>query len=213
MDSVIKNYPCVPFDELSYCYQHGIVYQTDMSSPVAYDNKYFENYVRLENTEISRKLNKGRTSITQKHCESVLDIGVGSGEFIKQSNIRVYGYDINPVAIKWLKEEGLYVDPYAKFPQVQGVTFWDAIEHIPNPNLLLSKFSKGCLAFISIPIFTDLTWLKKSKHYKPNEHFYYFTTDGMIKFMTDSGFSLVELSDYETRAGREDIFTFVFRKN
>jgi hypothetical protein len=213
MDNVIKNYPSVPFDELSYCYQHSIMYQTDMSKPVAYDNKYFENYVRLENTDISRKLNKGRTSITEKHCEKILDIGVGSGEFIKQSNIRVYGYDINPVAIKWLREEGLYVDPYAKFPDVDGVTFWDAIEHIPNPNLLLEKFPSGCLAFISIPIFTDLTWIKKSKHYKPNEHFYYFTTQGMIKFMTDSGFVLVELSDYETRAGREDIFTFVFRKN
>jgi hypothetical protein len=184
-----------------------------MAVSVEYDNHYIENYFRLENTDIAKKLNAGRTAITEKHCLKLLDIGIGSGEFIKSSGLLTYGFDVNPIAIRWLKEAGIYKDPYAEMPQVDGLTFWDSIEHIPNPGALLSLMKSGCLAFISLPIFTDLTRLKKSKHYKPGEHLYYFTSNGIIKYMTDSGFSLIEMSDFETRAGREDILSFVFRKN
>lgn len=213
MDSVIASYKNVPFDELNYCYEHGIMYQRDMTTSVEYDKHYMETYVRLENTDIARKLNAGRKAITDKWCSSLLDIGIGSGEFIKASGLVVYGYDINPVAVRWLRENGLYKDPYAEMPKVNGLTFWDSLEHIPNPGALLYLVPKDYYAFISMPIFTDLTRVRRSKHYKPNEHYYYFTSNGMIKYMTDSGFSLVEMSDFETRSGREDILTFVFRKN
>ncbi len=212
MDPLIQSYPSVPFGELNYCLTKGIMYQRDMTVSVAYDKHYFETYVRLEKTDISKKLNDGRTSITQKYCNSLLDIGVGSGEFIKQSKLLVYGYDINAVGVRWLREGGIFRDPYQEMPQVDGLTFWDSIEHIPNPNELLMRMRPDCYAFISLPIFTDLLLVRQSKHYKPNEHYYYYTAHGMINFMTDSGFQLVELSDQESRAGRENILTFVFKK-
>jgi hypothetical protein len=31
--------------------------------------------------------------------------------------------------------------------------------------------------------------------------------------MKDSGFSVVEIDDFEIKSGREDIMTFVFQKN
>lgn len=213
MDIVIGSYPFVPFDELNYCHEVGIMYQRDMTASVEYDKKYFETYVRLEKTDIAKKLNAGRTSITEKYCSKILDIGIGSGEFIKESGILVYGYDINPVAIRWLREAGLYKDPYAEMPDVDGLSFWDTMEHIPSPSTLLSKFRPGMYAFIALPIFADLTKVKRNKHYKPNEHYYYYTTHGMVRFMNDSGFSIIEMSDQESSAGREDILTFVFRKN
>jgi hypothetical protein len=213
VDPIIQNYPCIPFDEMNYCMDVGIMYQRDMSVSVSYDTHYFEHYIRLENTDIAKKLNSGRTNLTQKYCNSVLDIGIGSGEFIKESKIAVFGYDINPVAVRWLRQSGIYRDPYTEMPKVDGLTFWDVMEHIPNPTSLLSKIRSGMYVFVSIPIFTDLTRIKKSKHYKPNEHYYYYTSGGLIKYMTDSGFKIVEMSDQETRAGREDILTFVFCKN
>lgn len=212
MDSVIKNYPYIKFDELNYCIKENIMYQRDMSVSVAYDNHYFEHYIRLENTDIAKKLNKGRTTLTQKYCNSLLDVGIGSGEFIKESGIAVYGYDINPVAIRWLRQSGIYRDPYADMPKVDGISLWDVLEHIPNPNNLLSKVRQGMFVFVSIPIISDLINVKRSKHYKPNEHYYYFTSSGLMKYMDDSGFMIVEMSDQETRSGREDIFTFVFVK-
>lgn len=212
MDPVIGTYTFVPFDELNYCIDHGIMYQRDMSMSVAYDKDYFERYVRYSKGEIATPLNEGRCAVTAKYCDSLLDIGVGSGEFIMASGLRVFGFDINPVGVRWLRQEGLYRDPYAEMPAVGGLTFWDAIEHIPEPSKLLSLMRPGMYAFISIPIFSDLTRLKRSKHYKPNEHYYYYTVGGMVCFMVDNGFVLVEMSDQETRAGREDILTFVFRK-
>lgn len=213
MDPIIKSYPSVPFGELNFCPDHGIAYQQDMTRSVPYDKDYFEKYVRYENTEIANNLNKCRTSITERYCTSVLDIGIGSGEFIKASCIRAYGFDINPVAVRWLREHGLYVDPYASMPDVGGLTFWDSLEHIPNPNALLSLVKKGQLVFVALPVFSDLMKIRQSKHYRPDEHYYYFTTSGMISYMKESGFSLAELSDEETRSGREDIITFVFSKN
>jgi hypothetical protein len=213
MDPIIQKYKSVPFSELNWCNEHGIMYQRDMSKSVDYDKDYYDKYIGYEKTEIATKLNEGRTNITEKYCGTILDIGIGSGEFIKESKIAVYGFDINEIAVKWLKELGLYVDPYAKMPNFDGLTFWDSLEHIPNPHALLSLVKPKQYVFISIPIFDSLLNLKKSKHYRPNEHYYYFTANGMINYMKDLGFSAIEIDDFETKAGREDIMTFVFQKN
>ena len=212
MDRIIKEYASVPFGELNYCFKQGIMYQRDTTASVEYDQQYFENYVHLEGSEIAEKLNAGRTSITEKYCNSLLDIGIGSGEFIKKSKIHVLGFDINPVGIEWLKERNLFADPYVEMPEVDGLTFWDAIEHFSDPNALLSLIRPGMYAFVSLPIFDNLLKIRQSKHYKPNEHYLYFTALGLIEFFNDSGFNLVEMSDQEMRAGRDSIGTFVFRK-
>jgi hypothetical protein len=213
MDPIIKNYNSQPFDELLYCENEGIMYQADMTQSVSYDVDYYEKYVKYENTEISLKLNQGRKEITEKYCKSILDIGIGSGEFIKNSQIKVFGFDINPIAIKWLQEHNLFVDLDGQIPSVDGFTFWDSLEHIPNPHSILSLLKKNQYAFISMPIFQNLIKLKESKHYRPNEHYYYFTSNGMTKYMADLDFALIETNDFESKAGRQDILTFVFRKN
>lgn len=213
MDPVIKLYKSTPFDELSLC-EEGVCYQTDMNQSVDYGAEYYEKYINYESTEIAKKLNAGRTKITELYCDSILDIGIGSGEFIKCSNFEfgIFGFDINPVAVEWLKSNYLYKNPYEDMPPVDGLSFWDSLEHIPNPNELLSLMRKNQYAFISIPIFEDLKKLKSSKHYRPNEHYYYFTKDGLVKYMKDSNFKLIEIDDFEIKAGRQDILTFVFQK-
>lgn len=213
MCQIIKNYPSIKFCELSWCKDQGIMYQTDMSTSVEYDKDYYDKYIGYEKSDIATKLNKGRVQITEKYCSSILDIGIGSGEFIKESRNPTYGFDINKIAVKWLNDAGLYVDPYVEMPDVGGLTFWDSMEHIPNPSELLALVKSSQYVFISMPIFSDLLNLKKSKHYKPNEHYYYFTAKGMVTFMTDSGFETIEIDDFETQSGREDILTFVFRKH
>jgi len=214
MDPIIKNYKIISQDDdLIYC--EMLAYQKNMGLSVDYGEKYYEKYLKMEDTPIAKKLNKLRTTITQKYCTSyILDIGIGSGEFIKKSKLKVYGYDINPLAIKWLKKKNLFIDPYNGIPKkIQGVTLWDVLEHIPNPHLLLTKIAKDTFIFLSLPIFTDLTKIKCNKHYRPNEHYHYFTTNGLKKYMKDCNFSLLEDNNLETLAGREDIGTFVFIKN
>lgn len=212
MDEIIESFDFVPFGELNWCFKDGIMYQRDLSRSVEYGKDYFEKYVRYENTDMARKLNKSRNELTAKYCESLVDIGIGSGEFIKSSGIRVFGYDINPVGIRWLRQRRIYVDPYASMPNVGGLTFWDSLEHIPHPSALLKKMRPNMKAFISLPIFNDLTKLRQSKHYRPNEHFYYFSASGLVAYMQRLNFKLLEVSDFETQAGREDILTFVFEQ-
>lgn len=206
-------YEASDIEEFNWCKEEGIIYQKDMSHSIKYDKEYYQKYVNFQNTEISKKINIGRKNITEKYCGSVLDMGIGSGEFIRNCQIKAYGFDINECAIKWLKDLNLFVNPYENMPNVDGMTFWDSLEHMTNPNAILSLFKKNQYALISLPTFDNMPNIKNSKHYRPNEHYYYFTIDGMLKYMNDSGFQVIEIDDFETKAGRESITTFVFRKS
>lgn len=213
MDSIIKNYKVYGLDEdLAYC--DGIAYQLDMSKSVSYDKDYYEKYIKMAGSEIANKLNHCRTTLTEKWCGGpLLDIGIGSGEFIESSKIKVYGFDINPYAVRWLEERNIFVNPYKNVPEfIHGWTFWDTLEHIREPHITFSKIRSGSYVFVSIPIMKTLLDIKQHKHYRPNEHYYYFTTEGFVRWMGDHGFNYKEHNDLETKAGRESIETFVFLK-
>jgi len=213
MDDVIGKYNYVQFGELNYCINNDIMYQRDMTTSVEYGESYFDKYIEYEDTEISNGINKGRIDLSHKYCKVILDVGVGSGEFIKKSHATMYGFDINPIAIDWLKERKIWVDPYESVPDViEGVTLWDTLEHIPKPTDLLNKFRSGMYVFIAVPIFNDLTKVRFSKHYRKNEHYYYYTVHGLKGYMNDIGYSLIEMSDSEMRSGRENIMAFAFQR-
>jgi hypothetical protein len=77
----------------------------------------------------------------------------------------------------------------------------------------LQILKKDIYLFVSIPIFYNLNKVKESKHYRPNEHYYYFTSFGLINYMNDMNFKILEIQDFEIQSGREDIKTFVFKKH
>jgi hypothetical protein len=52
----------------------------------------------------------------------------------------------------------------------------------------------------------------KSKHYRKDEHYWYFSKAGLIIFMDRLGWKLREVSDVETILGREGITSFAFRR-
>lgn len=221
LDKVIAQYPAMVVDNnLVFCPIHQLAYQKDMTKSVEYDKDYFEKYINYEGTDIAKGINHARTDVTEKYCKTLVDIGIGSGEFIKSSKLKVYGYDINQYGISWLKERELYVDPHDKIPNdVDGFTFWDTLEHMVRPSDFLDLIPVGCFAFVSIPLFEKfhsesevLGALKNNKHYRPNEHYYYFNRKSFCMFMTDCGFELIEDNEKEIDAGREGIYTFIFKK-
>lgn len=210
----ILDYKAEPCSDLNYCVGKGIMYQRDMSRSITYDSAYFNKYLSYEDTAIAKLLNRFRIDLTEKYSkQDILDIGIGSGEFIKKSNRKVYGFDINLKAVEWLNEHNLYIDPYSGIPEnIDCVTFWDSLEHIREPWDLLDRVRNGMYVIVSMPIFDDLWDLRSSRHYRPDEHYYYFTLIGFTDYMGECGFHLVEVSDFETQAGRENITTFVFAK-
>jgi hypothetical protein len=210
---MIENFKLIHEDD-NLLYFDGIATQKDKTKSVEYSENYFEKYVKYEGTPIAVALNNSRVTITEKYCKNtLLDIGIGSGEFIKLSNIKVYGFDINPYGVEWLKSKGLFVNPYEETVNVEGWTFWDSLEHFPEPQDILTKILPTQYTFISIPIFDNILTIKQSKHYRENEHYYYFTASGLISYMEKSGFTFIEQLDSEIKAGRKDILTFVFLKN
>ena len=173
-----------------------------------YDEAYFDKYVGYENTEIGILLNGARLALVSKWCPdgSLVDIGIGSGQFMNA--IGSYGFDINPAAIKILNHTGLMLDPH--FEDINCATFWDSLEHIAEISEILAHVKK--FAFVSIPIFRDLEHILGSKHFRPDEHTWYFTDQGFHKFMCAHGFDVVEQNTMETDLGREDIGTYVCKR-
>lgn len=210
MDKFIEAMPV----DLMISVQGGVAWQRDMDAPgVPYDEKYFENYVRLEGQEIARKLNEARVDLVNRWIgpdAKLLDIGIGSGEFIKRRGLKnTWGTDINPVAEKWLKSVDRWASDISVF---ENFSCWDVIEHMRDPYHTLRNVPVPGFLFTSIPIFADITRVRESRHYKPGEHLYYFTEEGFVSWLARYGFKLLERNDAETKAGRDSILSFAFRR-
>jgi hypothetical protein len=174
-----------------------------------YDESYFAKYEGYAETEIGRRLNAARLALVARHWDGPLvDVGIGCGQFVASRPLAL-GYDVNPAGIAWLNGRDLWCDPYAQ--EVRAACFWDSLEHIADPAPLLANIRD--IAFVALPIFRDMPHALGSKHFRPDEHAWYFTERGFVAFMDAHGFRLVEVTDDETRIGREDILSFVFRRD
>ena len=179
-------------------------YECEPGNP--YDESYFQIYINYENTPICEALNKARVDLVKRHYQgAVVDIGIGCGSFISAHG-NAWGYDINPAAIDWLRDRDLYIEPH----QIVAATFWDSFEHIRNPASILDEVTGW--VFMSIPIFDGADHVLRSKHYRKDEHYWYFTSLGIREYMKLHGFECIDSSDMETKIGREDIGSFVFKR-
>lgn len=173
-----------------------------------YDAGYWENYRRMDRTPMGAALTQARRQFVNRYWGGlVVDIGIGGGRFVEDRE-GTAGYDINPHAVDWLKDCGRWMDPYAG--PVSAVTFWDSLEHIHDFRPLLDNVTDW--VFCSLPIFTGVEDVLQSKHYKPHEHCWYFTMEGIIGIMDLCGFDFRACSNEETRLGRESVITFAFQR-
>ena len=80
------------------------------------------------------------------------------------------------------------------------------LEHIPDFQPLLANVREW--VFVSLPIFRDAEHVLRSKHFRPEEHCWYFTRDGLVYAMKMCGFALVSESKVETESrprGHRDV--------
>lgn len=210
MDRFIAELPFEEDGDLSLCRDHGIAYQRDQTKLAAYDDAYYNKCMSYEGKDIANKINAGRVSMVNGciGVNKVVDIGIGSGEFIK-NRPNTHGYDVNPVAIEWLKRNDLWAHHLNEYA---GYTFWDVIEHVPEPEQYFKQIPLGRHLFTSIPIFYGLGGIRLSKHYRPNEHLYYFTEEGFEQWMEWHGFLVVERQMFEMDACRESIHSYTFKR-
>jgi hypothetical protein len=197
---------------LTWWLQHGIGYYPVEAGHTPYDQDYFDSFDRNAQTELGRALMQARVNFVERHYRGTLiDVGIGSGAFVELRNQRgrsTYGYDVNPAGLAWLEQRMLLVDPH--LVSFDAVTLWDVLEHIPDFQSLLANVREW--VFLSLPIFRDAEHALRSKHFKPEEHYWFFSRDGLVFAMDFCGFALVSENKMETDLGREDIGTFAFRR-
>ena len=211
MDRFIAAMPATEDADLMLCKEHGVAYQKDRTLQVVYDEPYYSKCLSYEDQEIALKINAGRIALVAKHFGAgpVLDVGIGSGEFIKKRP-NTYGCDVNPVAIEWLKRNDLWAERLGEFG---AITFWDVLEHVETPEQYLKQIGLHSMLFTSLPLFYSLGGIRLSKHYRPGEHLYYWTEDGFVGWMERHGFMMLERQTFEIDAGRESIYSFAFKRN
>lgn len=174
-----------------------------------YDADYFAKYRGYADTDRGCAITRARVDLVGRYTDGpVVDIGIGCGHFIESRGGQTTGYDVNPAAIQWLKSRNLYHD--IERHRADSATFWDSLEHIPEPDRVLAMVDR--FAFVCMPIFRDLNHLMASKHYRQDEHYWYWTRKGLTRWMASRGFVRREHNTSECRLGREDIETFVFER-
>jgi len=181
-----------------------------------YNNGYFEASKRNAESPIAEALNQFRIGLVNTHVGEhsfVLDYGAGYGHFVFGRDFTL-GYDIGEKSVWKLWKNGRFFDPYSEDmtkKNIKAVTFFDVIEHMRDPILILRRI-KDQIVFISLPIFRDKNHILTSKHFKTNEHFWYFTDKAIKQYMGEQGFLFLDRRDDETKIGREDIKTYVFKR-
>lgn len=200
-------------EELVWLPERGMGYFPVRTGTKPYDAKYFDKYTGYRDLPTFEALNRARCELVARHAgqyTTVCDVGIGDGAFIEARGIRwTLGYDVNPKGVDWLKTNGAWCDPYAR--PVEAVSFWDCLEHIHDPAPLLANVEGW--VFVSLPIVPgDGPPPKGWKHFRPDEHCWYFTRKGFIAWMREHGFECVEVNANETIAGREDVEAFAFRR-
>ena len=192
-------------------WSEALGYGWHSGEPMTYDSGYFEHYRKLDSQPMATALTRARIELVGKYVapNETLDIGIGGGRYVLESG--GMGFDVSKDACEWLKDIGRFGDPYLDGRHcVKAVTCWDSLEHIPNPEKLLSRVSDWL--FVSMPIYTGLADVLASKHYKPHEHLHYFTFDGFVDWCATQGFMCVEVNHAETELGREGITSFAFKR-
>lgn len=185
-------------------------YPVKLNNQATYGQEYFDKYVGYANTERGKLLTQARVDLVNKYIgpdADIVDVGIGSGSFVDARAQR--GTDVGEPMVRWLLERGKFVSLH-NAGRVDNLSFWDSFEHIPNPGAYAARARK--YVFLSVPIFRDKAHALRSKHFRPDEHFWYFTEEGIERFFHWMQFALVESNRMEEELGREDIGTFVFQR-
>lgn len=197
--------------ELVWWPKRGMGYFPVRANP--YDMAYFRRYEAMESTEMGQALIRARADLVNRYprpTATVLDVGIGAGGFLLHMELArassLAGYDVSEAAKAWLHSRFWWLDPYTT--PVEVATFWDSLEHIPDPSAILANVTRW--AFVSMPIYTGPDHVLRSRHFRPDEHFWYWTREGFLRWMGERGWRCREHNTAETLLGREDIETFAF---
>ncbi len=175
-----------------------------MAKRIRYDIDYWDLMVRLNTQHAEQICNIRWNFVKDINPKTVLDFGCGMGHFraFRPDGVEVDTYDVGG----W-PQTGIHHSQY------DLVTFWDVIEHIKHLKSLRPVLKMATHVAVTVPIKPEgRKSLKGWKHYKPGEHYHYFSIKSLKDWFDSEGFEFVSGGWPEEECGiREDIFSGLFR--
>jgi len=171
-----------------------------------------------------------RKTVIEKYTASgnILDVGCAAGFFLtvmKELGWNVHGVEISSymsnIARKKFGLKNIYNSKleHVNFKDIRFdvITFWDVIEHLPDPLKELNIARKilkddGLLVIETQNIDSILYKIfgKKWHHFKPKEHLYHFSPATIKTLLEKSGFSIIKRRT--SLAGRYVSWGFIAEK-
>ena len=182
------------------------------SAPISYDSAYFEKYRYYASTDLGQALSAFREGYVTAFAgdQSVLDYGCGYGTIVNR-NAKWWGYDIMHETKEHLGDK--YREDWQSF---SAICFFDVLEHLQEPEVILNRMERGVRIFVSIPLWSG-NWgnpesLARWRHWRPREHFLYCSHQGFVHLVNDWEFKIIDHNRIETSLGRRDIHTYCLEK-
>lgn len=158
-----------------------------------YNTAYCENYKKLAETDLGKRIYAERWRMIEKYVQGALhvfDYGCASGAFHRSSpnGFVTSGFDINPAC------------GYTRMPtgKVDVLTLWDSLEHVYDPLGLVIKLEYPEWIFLSTPNLESVRGdIRAWRHYRPGEHIYYFDIHSLKEILDYCGYEILEHNHYE----------------
>lgn len=183
-----------------------------------YNQKYYLRHLSYSDTPTEGYLNQFRAGLVDKALEDsgnretasfLVDYGCSHGAFLEQfeayydGQYDCVGVDINPYCVAHCNVvngvKAVTPDMFEYFykdKHIDIMTFWDVLEHLPNPKELLDTF-KPTYICTSLPCLDGFLEafpgedLQLWKHTRKLEHLWDFTADSFHKYMEICGYTII----------------------
>jgi len=153
---------------------------------------------------------------TIEHDAKVLDIGCGTGGFLRfarNKGLGAFGFDASRAQIEYAQKDlpnvrqaispKKYLEQINQFDlKFDFVVLWDVLEHLRNPLQLLMEIQTllrpGGYLFVSVPNSNAMLWkryiysfIHKQFTFFPWEHVFYYSSLSLVNYLKKSGYDVV----------------------
>ncbi len=194
--------------EVYQCDDCGLAFTHPQPESLAdqYDAAYFDLYRRRRTFRLKRGESRLKRIELIAPPGRLLDIGCSLGYFVEAAGRRGWpasGLETSQDASAEAREMGLDVrtgviaDVFYPDESLDCVTMWDVLEHVHDPTRHMVEVRRilapGGLVVIGTPNLGHVLFRIKRerwRHLKPAEHIFYFSTAGISRLLSNTGFDV-----------------------